>query len=458
MKNLLKPYYIFLYIIILTGVALLLNTGHTWQIYPAYLAILVTILILVLRKDKKRKVLVSMALLVLIAFSAVSLYLFPLLILPTPSGNYQVGVRYEIIQTDRDETLTPEPGDTRKLYLKIWYPAKSGTQKTKYIEGGVETIDYIINKSNLSIPTFLFHHIARAQTNSYLNAPIADGQFPLVTFSHGHSMWQSQNTSLMEELASRGMVVVSIAHSHQTIFAAENDDTIVSFKKIVLLNKEEIDTVKVNEYDRQVNSANLKSEMDGIIRNNISNDKSANEFIDIWSTDISSTVDMLVAKNSKSESIFYQKLDTTKIGALGMSFGGAAAVETTLNDLRVKVAVNIDGMQFGNLINDTTNAKILFLEANKFNNNLSIYGIFFDKSTDQVSCLMFNNARHLNFSDISMVSPMLTYLGLLGEIDREFMVEQMNKIVPDFFKAGFNKEPFQTDKYLIPDKIILPVN
>ena len=39
---------------------------------------------------------------------------------------------------------------------------------------------------------------------------------------------------------------------------------------------------------------------------------------------------------------------------------------------------------------------------------------------------------------------MLTYLGMLGEIDGEFMVEQMNKIVPDFFKSGFNKEPFQT--------------
>jgi len=70
---------------------------------------------------------------------------------------------------------------------------------------------------------------------------------------------------------------------------------------------------------------------------------------------------------------------------------------------------------------------------------------------------MFNNTKHTNFSDISMISPMLTYLGMLGEIDGEFMVGQMNKIVPDFFKAGFNKEPFQTDQYLIPGKIILPV-
>jgi len=227
------------------------------------------------------------------------------------------------------------------------------------IEGGKETMDYLINKSNLPIPAFLFHHIAKAGTNSYLNAPIADGLFPLVTFSHGHAMWQSQSTSLMEELASQGMVVASIAHSHQTIFAAENDDTMVSFEKIVSLIKEkEIDTVKSNEYESRTNAAKSKSEMDSIIRDNISNDESANEFVDIWSADISSTVDMLVTENSKSESFFYQKLNTSKIGASGMSFGGAAAVETTLNDPRIKAALNMDGMQFGNLINDTPANKI----------------------------------------------------------------------------------------------------
>jgi len=455
----LKPYNLFLYLIILAGVVLLLSAGHTWQIFPAYLAILVTILILVLRKDKKRKVIAGIALIFLIALSALSLYIFPLLTLPTPSGNYQVGVRYEIVQTDRDETMTPEPGDTRKLYLKIWYPAKNGTQKTMYIEGGKETMDYLINKSNLPIPAFMFHHLAKAGTNSYLNAPIADGLFPLVTFSHGHAMWQSQSTSLMEELASQGMVVASIAHSHQTIFVAENNDTMLSFEKIVSLIKEkEIDTVKSNEYERRTNTAKSKSAMDSIIRDNIFNDKSANEFVDIWSADISSTIDMLVSENSKSASFFYQKLDIDKIGASGMSFGGAAAVETTLKDSRIKAALNMDGMQFGNLINDTTKAKILFLEANKFNYNLSKYGTFFDRSTDQVICLMFNNTKHTNFSDISMISPILTYLGMLGEIDGEFMVEQINKIVAGFFKAGFNKEPFQTDQYLIPGKIILPAN
>ena len=29
---------------------------------------------------------------------------------------------------------------------------------------------------------------------------------------------------------------------------------------------------------------------------------------------------------------------------------------------------------------------------------------------------------------------------------------------PRFFQASFNKEPFRTDQYLIPGKIILPAN
>ncbi len=139
-----------------------------------------------------------------------------------------------------------------------------------------------------------------------------------------------------------------------------------------------------------------------------------------------------------------------------MSFGGAAAVEATLNDSRIRAALNMDGMQFGKLINARTEARILFLEAKKFDHNLSKYGAFFDRSTEQVSCLMFDGAKHTNFSDISLVSPLLTHVGLLGELDGRFMVEQVNRIASDFFRAAFSEEPFQVDRYLIPGKIVLP--
>ncbi len=437
------------------GAVMLLTVGHTWQLYPAYLAVLITIFIIILRKDKKRKVLVSIVLLVLIALSAICLYLLPLLTLPKPSGKYQVGLHYEILQTDRDETLTLEPGDTRKLYLKIWHPTNGGVRKAKYIEGGKETIDFLLNKSNIRIPGFLFHHLSEARTNSYLNAPIANGFFPIVTFSHGHGMWQSQNTSLMEELASQGIVAVSIAHSHQTIFAARSENTMVSFNNIVPLNMD-ADTLKVKEYLRRIKVVNSKSEMDQLISDNISSVEFQTEFLKVWSADISQTLDMLIAENRNHESIFFQKLDTTKIGVAGMSFGGAAAVETSLHDTRIKAALNMDGKQFGNLISDSTHAKILFLEAKQFDHNLSRFGPFFNRSTDQVTCLMFNNTKHLNFSDIGIFSPALSYLGLLGEVEGVFVVEQINKIVPDFFKVSFNKEPFEADNYLVPEKIILP--
>ena len=457
MKYLRSPYVLSLALVVATGTALFLSAGPTWQIYPACLAMLLTIPAWFLGKAKWSRALASMTLLNLTALSLGSLYLFPVMTLPEPTGEYQVGVRYELVETDREETMTPVPGDTRELYLKIWYPAEKGTSAARYLEGGEATIDVLLSRVSLPIPGFLFHHIARARTNGYLDAPFAEGVFPFITFSHGHgTMWQSQSTSLMEELASQGIVVASIAHSHQTQFAAASENSIVTFERIVPLVKGEIDPALADAAERRRSAASTKSEMDSFVRDNVAGDEAANEFVAIWSADIRSVVDALVDDSTDPESFFYQRLDTSKIGSAGMSFGGAAAVESTLSDPRLRAALNMDGMQFGNLINETTGASLLFLEAKKFDHNLSKYGAFFDRSTEQVSCLMFEGAKHSNFSDLSLVSPLLVRLGLLGEIDGRFFVEQVNRIASDFFHTAFSDEPFQVDRYLIPGKIELP--
>jgi fermentation-respiration switch protein FrsA (DUF1100 family) len=52
-------------------------------------------------------------------------------------------------------------------------------------------------------------------TDSYLNAPVASRQdissLPVVIFSHGLGQYVSQNTALMQELASQGFAVFALA-------------------------------------------------------------------------------------------------------------------------------------------------------------------------------------------------------------------------------------------------------
>ncbi len=54
-------------------------------------------------------------------------------------------------------------------------------------------------------------------------------------------------------------------------------------------------------------------------------------------------VDYILSENSNSDSIFYNKIDTNKIGAAGHSQGGRSTVNAAKKDSRIKASVSIAG-------------------------------------------------------------------------------------------------------------------
>ena len=56
----------------------------------------------------------------------------------------------------------------------------------------------------------------RVKTNSCLDSPIAAGTHPVVVFTHGYTGTFTDYTFLFEDLASRGYVVASVAHTFES--------------------------------------------------------------------------------------------------------------------------------------------------------------------------------------------------------------------------------------------------
>ena len=74
-----------------------------------------------------------------------------------------------------------------------------------------------VETNRATIPGFgyLFSQAALARTHSVRDAPVAaqvDG-FPVLAYSHGYGLFVSQNTPLMEELASHGYIVFGLGHT-----------------------------------------------------------------------------------------------------------------------------------------------------------------------------------------------------------------------------------------------------
>jgi hypothetical protein len=83
-----------------------------------------------------------------------------------------------------------------------------------------------------------------------------------------------------------------------------------------------------------------------IARNAISNSE-MNQIVSEWTADTKFVLNKLVATadfNIPPSSL----IDTTRIGVMGMSIGGATSAEFCKTDRRVKAGINIDGLLYGN--------------------------------------------------------------------------------------------------------------
>src|SRR5262249_52488610 len=70
------------------------------------------------------------------------------------------------------------------------------------------------------------------KTHSFLNAPLSSSRklYPVIFFSHGLMGLRGQNTVQMEELASRGYIVVALDHTYDAAFTILADDRLVTFQ------------------------------------------------------------------------------------------------------------------------------------------------------------------------------------------------------------------------------------
>ena len=95
--------------------------------------------------------------------------------------------------------------------VEVWYPAVDGTTGAEFYD----TRDFVPP----AIKALLTADVpARYDYTAGRDADVADGQFPVVLFSHGYSGMRFQSTFLTAHLASWGMVVAAPDHWSRDLF------------------------------------------------------------------------------------------------------------------------------------------------------------------------------------------------------------------------------------------------
>jgi dienelactone hydrolase len=222
-------------------------------------------------------------------------------VLPTPTGGYAVGrVVYEWTDPTRDEMFSDVDGERRSLLAWVWYPAEvSSAAASEYMPGALGT--FVEAATGLSS--------AKVNVPAKNNAPVANAsaKYPVLVFSHGSGTAVAIYTAMLTEIASHGYIVVAVEHPYNAMFTAFADGRTIAASPAA-----EHDTVQY------------------------------------WSEDTAFVVDEL-ERMATGDGTFAGRLDLSRLGVFGHSFGGAAAAEFCHDDDRCVAGLNFDGSLSGDV-------------------------------------------------------------------------------------------------------------
>jgi len=345
-------------------------------------------------------------------------------LLPKPSGNFLIGVNHiSLNDRSRKELFDNSQNSYRNLTIKVWYLTDIRTEYEPYLENA----DAVIKNWQFS------ENYRNPITHSSKGVPISkrENSYPILIFSHGWGEHFSQNTILMEELASHGYVIFSIAHHYECKFSFFPDGRLINM---------DMNSNLFNQLLQEQQNPNAMSVFQKMFTAKTENDRH-NIFVETnnlmptlmkespkyWAEDIIFFINEL-EKVNETNMIFKGKLDLNRIGVLGMSMGGMATNEVCVLDSKVKAGVNIDGGLFGPIIDETLNIPFMFLNSQRF---LGYGDLFVSKSKSSCYSVTIKKSDHYNFTDYALFPIQATRQ--LGSIEATKPIEIMNSLILAFF-------------------------
>jgi dienelactone hydrolase len=340
--------------------------------------------------------------------------------LPHPTGPYAVGrVTYH----------WKDPRHT-ELLAWIWYPA-TPTQPSQ------ATSDYlppswrsaVEHQRGTLLTNFLTRDLSRVRTDSMSDAKISDQQpsYPVIVMRAGLSGLVTGYTSLAEDLASHGYVVVGFDAPYRSSVVVFPDGRV-------------IERAPQNNLDA----------LDGAEQ-----EQRALELVQAWSADIGFALDQLERLNESDPSgKFLGRLDLQRVGVFGHSLGGATALQFCHDDGRCKAGIDVDGAPLGNVIAEGVTQPFMFLlsdhstepESETGPIKANIRSIYDRQPGDRRLEIVIRGANHYMFSDDGAVlkSPLLMrVLRMLGlvSIDGGRQIAIATHYISTFFDVYLKKAP-----------------
>ena len=436
---------------------------YRWQMVPAYaLAVLCCLLVSRKMPTELAKTAwwrttgrIAGALFGLLVY-AVTVFLaagMPVFQDPATTGPYSVGTtRLFFVDASREDPFAPAPHTRRELLAAVWYPAEAASGMLPEAFWPGDSAAGLGLGQLLHTPAFMFSHVQLVKSHSYRNAPLAQGEakYPVLIFSHGYGGTIWQNVPQMEELASHGFIVLSLGHTYESGAVPFPDGRVALMSQVVMNALLKSATApEMGKLFKEMQATNDPKVIKGLTKRMVELGAPLDDSLALWVADTRYLVDELEkihagggADVTGPARKFAGKLDLTRLGVLGMSFGGAMAGELCLHDSRFKAGLNLDGGQFGDVMGHPLPAPFLHFssESNKMNDPI------YENSNADLYSVHVNRSTHLNFTDLSLAIPGFKWISaqgisVLGRVGAGEMEHLMNAYTLAFFEKYLQGKP-----------------
>lgn len=370
--------------------------------------------------------------LVILGISGFLFISFPVVKLPQPTGPYTVGTAYiQFLDESRPETLTSDPDDIRQVTGRIWYPAKRPDMVKP-----VPYQDYQPSVGSLAsaggAPEFIFSHFHLGSSNSYLDAPISPDQpsYPVLIFSIGFMTLFEDYQVLTEELASHGYIVLCLDTPYEWQSVVQPDGSVEPFSEEhgAAYDQHMTDIIPLWE---QFWSSSDNDERVEIVDEILSSETFMDTILRIRVADIQHAIDELERMNNGEVEIqFTGRLDLSRLGVIGHSMGGAVAGQTCLVDERFGACVNLDGFQWGDVVDNQIHQTVMIISSEQ---NEGSWDYLFSSLDDTSYLLTIKGTQHMNFQDTGVVMPGTKTIGMVGPIQPRRSLEITSAYLLAFF-------------------------
>ncbi|MEA1884865.1 MAG: alpha/beta hydrolase [Thermotogota bacterium] len=268
--------------------------------------------------------------------------------------------------------------------------------------------------------------------------------YPLIIFSHGGLGVKTSNESLFNELASHGFVVCSIDHTYQCFYTTDEDGktTLIDFGYMQELFAE----------------------------NPLSDIQQSYEFYQKWmkirTEDINFVIDYIAKEAlTKNADLVYKLVDMSRIGVMGHSLGGSAAlgIGRIRDDVHAVIALespfmyDIEGIVDDRFFftDEIYPIPVLNIYSDSSWNILSLRPQYeknytmLSETNSTVFTVHISGIGHLGLTDFALTSPLLTHI-----LDRKksttektlYVLKTINKLSLEFFNQYLKEDGEFTPK------------